>query len=478
MERAVQPAPHESAEENLRREHEAYEQRAETPEYLRENVAHFERIHETGTRHIQDYLRVFAREGDSAAIRQIETIDSLMEGQIVPTRQPLQKPGRNLSVEPCVVETGTGSTFAFKKTLFCGAQFFLDPETNQFFRVRSSYEDGDLSRTLEPVDPEEGCGLTLTEVISSINGFKPYIRCLSDIYGIDASRLRILENPLAVIPADSRHESGSAVATYWMKALMFPKNPGVVPETVYRNANGTPVTLQRGVGRTGIDRETISNFYRTGSAHPLAEPLARIAAVHFGCKETDGKLHNAAILPTTMFSIDNGGGYLHSVRKGNAYEPYVFQHGLKQTSFAWEIARDIGAKLPDSDIRHLKTIIADYNTYCQIVRGRIPPHEAEQYPDHVKNGLVAKLLYSIVQLAYERVDEDGNVIPETRIAAQKELAFLVARIDHLATHGCPPDDDRFIDIYGYKSKCGRTGPPPVPKRRPPPPSQRANGPEA
>ncbi len=483
IERAVAAHP-ESPERDLRKcDQEEYDRRIEAiepVEYLLANARHFERMHEKGSRLAEDYLRIYQR--DPAAMQQIETIEQLKQGRVVPTREQVGKPGRNQSVIPCVIETPDRETIlAYMKTMFCSAQFFLEEKKGRFFRVRSAFDGRRMSRTLEPADAEEDTGMPVDGIRRNIELTDEHEQFLSDVYGIDASRLRVMKNPFGLFSVDSQQESGSVVASYWLKALMFPKNPGVIPETVFRNANGVPVTLQRGVGRTGMPGGHFFDLYARGNRHPLATPLAQVAGMQWSNKDADGTSNNMALLSDTAYSIDNGSAFMHSSPKdtSDADAHFATHFGTKQFSCAWEITRDIGADLPEEDRRHFKEIIADYNTYHLIRSGAIPKEKAALYPDHVRNGLVAKLLVSIVRLAHERVDEEGRVIPETRKVAEKELAFLIARLDYLAEFGHPPNDERFYNVRGYKEKYGSrvadhvpSTPPPPPKRKPPPPSQR------
>jgi hypothetical protein len=98
-------------------------------------------------------------------------------------------------------------------------------------------------------------------------------------------------------------------------------------------------------------------------------------------------------------------------------------------------------------------IVRDVNTYKKILEKRISTAEQRSFPESVRRGDVARLIIQAFRYVHERVDENGDVIPESRVVALKEASNYVARLCYIGTHGRPPDlDARQVDLRDFKPR--------------------------
>jgi hypothetical protein len=94
--------------------------------------------------------------------------------------------------------------------------------------------------------------------------------------------------------------------------------------------------------------------------------------------------------------------------------------------------------LTETDRKNMRNLVDGVIASMKYREGALSDAEAAKLPEQVKGGRLAKLLSDTFRMLHERVDEKGNVRPETTAIAKRELHDMIARADYLATHGRPP----------------------------------------
>jgi hypothetical protein len=107
--------------------------------------------------------------------------------------------------------------------------------------------------------------------------------------------------------------------------------------------------------------------------------------------------------------------------------------------------------LDDQARAGLRRTYDDIVAHMRYAEGQMTPEEASALSPAVKAGATAKVLSNAFRMLFERLDEHGNVVPETTIIAKQEALAYLRRMLVLAETGRPPTlGDREFSKYGLK----------------------------
>ncbi len=423
---------------DVERAHEEYERCAETPESVYENLDHGHALYETISESRQTLLEKREAEGDEFARERRQVYSHLEQGKLVHTRAKLENEGRGVT-RPAIVDHDGSQILAFHKPFTGSLELFLGSD-DVVYRVVSSLDArGQLTRKLAPIENLRDVGIdSVDQIKENIQAAEGQREHYSQIYGIDAHRLTHRANPFRLRDIDSHAESRAAVSASILSELLKNKER-IVPVTVARNDEHGPGTLQQGVEGEIFGIEQVKRIYQSGDPDQYAYPILDLACGQFLNYETDGTAYN--VVGGKL--IDNGYSFVLSMQDPNAEESLHHAERHYPAGPLNGIALDILHDFPhwelDEDERQpYLDLVRDVNTYRSILQKKLTLREQRALPDSVREGDAARLVNNVFRYIFERVDENGEVIPETRTVAFHEARNFIARAHYIGMNGRPP----------------------------------------
>jgi len=423
---------------------------SEAPEATGERLPTAERLRRAQSEHdsrlaanINESVRiVLARrtfEGDpNAEIRQRE-LDILEVAPIV-SRNPVDESGVGVT-ERCVVGDGDDERIAFLKWQR-GELAVSRGDEGPLKALRTLRDDGTMEVGFKPILGKRAD--MFNRLFSLRDTERPKLKeKMSALYGIPPEKVPLRTDIIGVKRIDVGHSPKAETA-----ASVFSSICGFseIPPAAMRVDRHELGSLQLRVPGKTLTTDQLADIYEQGAGHPIAPSLARLAAEDYGfIKNIDRHLNNLFVDEENgqCYGIDHGSSNGYSVPNPDvapdAHRALQSYPADKYRSVAMEVVDDHPKMmLSQAERTQMRRIVNEVTMYVRFKEDALSKEEAKALPDHVREGHMAKLLSDTFRMLHERVDEDGNVLPETTAIAKRELHDCIARIDYLALHGRPP----------------------------------------
>ena len=285
-------------------------------------------------------------------------------------------------------------------------------------------------------------------------------------YNIPIDSVPVDDSEMGVKYMDQGHAVKSEYFTSVLDAVLRFK---VSQPTAVRKEDGALVSVQAHAEGKALGSKELNNFLENKSKMDGAESLMRIACLDFLIKQADRNPDNIFYDEKTkkFRGIDNGSANQLS-KSGELVMPNgeTYKMGMPVDSYLSipmdMLDMDKDWQLDEEAYESLRNLYNNVLNYVKFANGLLSEEEADNLPEIVKQGVEAKLISNMYKMMYERSDENGNIIPETRVIAQKEADEFMKRLMLLLVHKRPPKlDAKFhakkpIDIFKiFLEKHGR-----------------------
>ena len=276
-------------------------------------------------------------------------------------------------------------------------------------------------------------------------------------YNISMDEVPVDDTEMGVKYMDQGH---AVKSEYFSSVLDTMLRFKVSQPTAIRKEEGALVSVQAHAQGKALGSKELENFLDNKSNIDGAESLMRIACLDFLIKQADRNHDNIFYDDVTKSfrGIDNGGANQLS-RAGELVMPNgeIYKMGMPvdyYNSIPMDmVGMDSDWQLDKKAYESLRNLYENILNYVKFIYGQLSEEEAGQLSEHVKQGVEARMISDMYRMMHERMDENGNVIPETRVIAQKEADEFMKRLMLLLVNKRPPTlgvkyyDKKPLDIY-------------------------------
>ncbi|MDF1497230.1 MAG: hypothetical protein P1P90_04165 [Patescibacteria group bacterium] len=365
---------------------------------------------------------------------------SLCEAPII-TRSNIGS-GSNNSVEQVILnsdEKGELITFAKNET---GETFYLiDSEQNVFKLSQTVNETGEIEIKRGIITGEYKSQIEKLLIERNKSESKRRFD-VAGYYDIPMDSIPVDEDIIGLKYMDRGHAVRSEYVSSVIDILL---NLDASQQTSLRIENGTLSSFQLQAPGEALTSNALDNFLENKSKCSGAKSLMRLACLDFLIKQADRHIDNIFYDEKSQkySGIDNGGANELSVdgevslpngetyKMGMPVDTYIsIPLDMVYMDEEWQIDKEALTKM-----RELYFNILNYIKY---INGELSPEESADLPEHVRHGRDAKIISDSYKLLHERLDEDGNPIPETTKIAKHEANEFMKRLAYLITYKRPP----------------------------------------
>ena len=366
---------------------------------------------------------------------------ALREAPIV-TRSSIGS-GSNNSVEQAIIESDEkGEIIAFAKKETGETFYLLDSKQDVFKLSQTVNENGDIEIKRGIITGEHKSQIEKLLLERSKSEGKRRFD-IASYYDIPIESVPVDEDVMGLKFMDRGHAVRSEYVSSVIDNLL---NLDASQQTAIRVENGTLTSFQLEAPGEEIDSQAIDNFLENKSKCSGAKSLMRLACLDFLIKQADRHIYNIFYDEKSQkySGIDNGGANELSIdgdvvlpngeeyKMGMPVDTYIsIPMDMVYMDEEWKIDKEAYEKMRDLYFNILN--------YIKYVNGEFTPDESSQLPEHVRHGRDAKIISDSYKLLHERLDENGNPIPETTKIAKREANDFMKRLMYLITYKRPPN---------------------------------------
>lgn len=274
------------------------------------------------------------------------------------------------------------------------------------------------------------------------NGDSERLSATATFYGIKEDAMPFDAKITGLKFTEQSHATKSEYVASAMDNLL---NFNVIPQTTLRQENDRLTSYQQQAEGEELTSEALADFLNNKSEAQGAESVMRLACLDFLLKQTDRHINNIFYDKANgkYWGIDNGSANQTSVSGSvEARHGQKINMGMPVDQYVSipldMVYQDENWEIDEQALQNMTDLYQNIMNHVAYAKGVMKPEDIATLPEHVKQGRDAKTVSDLYRLLFEKIDDQGNPIPESTHIAKTEAKEFMKRLGYLITFKRPP----------------------------------------